>query len=176
MEPVRDAASKEILRSWDESRPRLSRDQLRSKPSSSPLAAAKAVAPGFRRFRLAGSDRQSISATLPSTNSRLGRAVRCKSLLLRNSSPSLERKFLTLHCGRRARPPAQDAFPQQPLREHRPQLRREFQQLSCCRRECLRASDLGNRTKILALRRIWDGNPRCHHPSANHPYSKNCIS
>src|SRR5437667_7619091 len=160
MEPVQDAASKEILRSWDESRPRLSRDRLRAKPSSSPHAAATAVAPECRRSRRGGSNLQPVPATVPWANSRPACAVRCKSQLLRNSSPSREHKFLTLDCCRRARPPAQDAFPQQPWRERQRQLQRGFQQLSCCRRECSRASDLGNRTKILALRRIGGGNPR----------------
>src|SRR5437773_740338 len=133
MEPVQDAASKEILRSWDESRPRLWRDQLRSTPSSSPLAVAEAVAQECRRSRRGGSNLQPIPATLPWTNSQLGCAVRCKSLLLRSSSPSRERKFLTLGCCRRARPPAQDVFPQQPWRERQRQLQRGFQQLSYCR-------------------------------------------
>src|SRR6266536_3988060 len=142
MERVRGAASKESRRSWDESRPRLWRDQLKSKPSSSRLAAARAVAQECRRSRRGGSNLQPVPVTVPLTNSRPECAVRYKSPLLRNSSPCRERKFRTLDYCRRARPPSQGAPLQPPWRERQRQLQRGFQQLSYCRQGYLRASNL----------------------------------
>src|SRR5947207_1300908 len=142
MEQDLDAVSKENRRSWDESRPRLWRDQLRLKLSLSPLAAAEAAAPESRRFRRDDSDPQPIPAALPWMSSRKACAVRYKSPLLGNSSPCPERKFQTLDCCPRARPPAQGAFRQQPWHEHQRQLQRGFRQRSCCRQECSPASDL----------------------------------